>query len=322
MNNNDELIKKLKSLGIIPVISIDDSRDSIPLAEALIEGGLPCAEITFRTEAAKDSISMITKQMPSLLVGAGTILNIEQVKIAFDAGAKFIVSPGINLKVVKYCTENNIPIIPGIATPTELELAIELGLDTVKFFPAEGNGGLEYLKAISAPYNKMKFIPTGGITEKNLLTYLAFDKVTACGGSWMVKKEMISNKLFDEIKMKTKEAVQLMLGFTIEHIGINSVNENDALTNAQKVSEYFNFTIKNGNSSIFAGTQIEFIKQVYLGKHGHIAVGTNFIDRALAYLERLGIEINSNTIKEKNGKIISVYLKEEIGGFAFHLLQK
>ncbi len=315
------ILEQLKLIGIIPVIAIDNADDAEPLAQALIDGGLPCAEVTFRTAAAKEAITRIAKKFPSMLVGAGTVLNIDQVKTAVDAGVKFIVSPGLNPKVVEYCIANKIPITPGTATPSDVERAIELGLDTVKFFPAEGNGGLPYLKAISGPYNKMKFIPTGGIDETNILSYLKFDKIIACGGSWMVKQDMIAKKQFDEIKKLTARAVQLMLGFDLKHIGMNNANDNEALSNAAAMSQLFNFPIKDGNSSLFAGTQVEFMKQPYLGAHGHIAIGTNFIDRAVAYFERMGVKILSDTKKEKDGKLIAVYLEKEIGGFAIHLLQ-
>ncbi len=315
------VLDQLQLIGIVPVIAIDNADDAEPLAQALIDGGLPCAEVTFRTAAAKEAIKRMAKKFPSMLVGAGTVLTIDQVKTAVDAGVKFIVSPGLNPKVVEYCVVNKIPIIPGTATPSDVERAIELGLDVVKFFPAEGNGGLPYLKAISGPYNRMKFIPTGGIDETNILSYLRYDKIIACGGSWMVKQEMIAKKQFDEIKKLTACAVQLMLGFDIKHVGINNKNDVDAMSNATAISMLFNFPVKDGNSSVFAGTQVEFMKQPSLGAHGHIAIGTNFIDRAVAYFEREGVMTLPETKKEKNGKLIAVYLEKEIGGFAIHLLQ-
>ena len=205
----NKIFDEIGAYKIIPVIVIDDSANAIPLANALIEAELPVAEVTFRTKAAKESIKLIAKTFPDLLLGAGTVLTIDQVKDAVDSGAKFIVSPGLNPKVVEYCVENNIPITPGIATPSEIERALEYNLDVVKFFPAEALGGLNYLKAISAPYGNLRFIPTGGIDEKNLLSYLQFPKVLACGGSWMVKSELISNKKFDEIKKLSSSALSI-----------------------------------------------------------------------------------------------------------------
>lgn len=203
------VLDQLNKIKVIPVVAINDAADAAPLADALIEGGLPCAEITFRTDAAADAIKEMAKR-ENMLVGAGTVLTIDNVKQAVDNGATFMVSPGFNPKVVQYCVENNIPITPGTSNPTDIEMALEFGLKVVKFFPAEAFGGLKTLKAISAPYGMLRFIPTGGIDTSNILDYLAFPKVLACGGSWMVKGDLIDGKKFDEIRSLTKEAVELV----------------------------------------------------------------------------------------------------------------
>jgi len=319
---SNEIIKKIGELGIVPVVKIDDAKDAVPLAEALIKGGLPVAEITFRTAAAEEAIRNITKSVPDVLVGAGTVLNVEQVKRAVDAGARFIVSPGFNPRVVEYCIKEQIAITPGCSNPTDIGAALEFGLDVVKFFPSEASGGLKALKAMSAPYSMVKFIPTGGISADNLVEYLSFSKVLACGGSWMVKDELIRKGDFDEITRLVREAVNLMLGFDMAHIGINAADAQESLEVAKKFSSIFSMPLKEGNSSNFAGTCIEVNKSVGLGRNGHIAIKTNSITRAMAYLERKGIEIDMNTAKYSDGAIIAVYLKEEIGGFAVHLLQK
>ena len=206
----EELLKQIECMGILPVIKLNDAKDAVPLAKALCEGGLPCAEVTFRTDAAKESIAAMTKAYPKMLVGAGTVLNAEQVDEAVEAGAKFIVSPGLNPTIVKYCIEKNIPITPGVATPSEMEQAIELGLNLVKFFPAEPSGGLAMINAVAAPYTMLKFMPTGGINPTNVKDYLNSDKIFACGGSWMVKGNLINNGDFDKIKELTKEAVNIV----------------------------------------------------------------------------------------------------------------
>ena len=206
---NDTLVQIGKT-GIVPVVVLNNASDAEPLAEALINGGLPCAEVTFRTEAAEDSIKLMSKKFPEMFVGAGTVLTTEQVDRAIGAGAKFIVSPGFNPKVVEYCLKNNYPITPGIMTPTELEMALGFGLDVVKFFPAENAGGLKMIKAMSAPYTMMKFMPTGGINAANVGEYLACDKILACGGSWMVKGDLISAGKFDEIEKLTAEAAAIV----------------------------------------------------------------------------------------------------------------
>lgn len=206
----NEVLKNLGQYGIVPVVVLNDSKDAKPLADALCEGGLACAEVTFRTEAAAESIRIMTEKHPEMMVGAGTVLTIQQVDEAVAAGAKFIVSPGLNPKIVSYCMEKNIPITPGVATPSEMEQAIELGLNLVKFFPAEPSGGLSMINAVSAPYTMLKFMPTGGINPTNVKEYLKSDKIFACGGSWMVKGNLIDEGNFDKIKELTKEAVEIV----------------------------------------------------------------------------------------------------------------
>lgn len=195
--------------AVVPVVVLDDAEDAAPLAEALIKGGLPCAEVTFRTEAAEESIRIMNKKYPDMLVGAGTVLTTEQVDRAVAAGAKFIVSPGFDPEIVDYCLEKKIPVFPGCISPSEVAQAVKRGLKVVKFFPAEQAGGLAMLKAMAAPYTMLKFMPTGGINTKNLKEYLGFSKILCCGGSWMVKGDMIKNKEFDKITEMTKEAVEL-----------------------------------------------------------------------------------------------------------------
>ena len=206
----NEVLEKLGQYGIVPVVVLNDSKDAAPLADALCDGGLSCAEVTFRTEAAADSIRIMTEKHPEMLVGAGTVLTTKQVDEAVEAGAKFIVSPGLNPTIVKYCIEKNIPITPGVATPSEMEQAIELGLNLVKFFPAEPSGGLAMINAVAAPYTMLKFMPTGGINPDNVKDYLNSDKIFACGGSWMVKGNLINDGNFDKIKELTKEAVNIV----------------------------------------------------------------------------------------------------------------
>lgn len=206
----NEVLKKIGQTGIVPVVVLNEVKDAVPLAQSLINGGLPCAEVTFRTDAAQQSIAEISKNFPQMFVGAGTVLTTEQVDRAVDAGAKFIVSPGFNPKVVEYCLKKEYPITPGIMTPTELEMALGFGLDVVKFFPAENAGGLKMIKAMAAPYTMMKFMPTGGINPENVREYLQCDKILACGGSWMVKGDLIKSGNFSEIEKLTTQAAQIV----------------------------------------------------------------------------------------------------------------
>ena len=205
-----EFLERIGEIGIVPVVVLNDVKDAEPLAQALCDGGLPCAEVTFRTDAAEESIRRMTESFPDMLVGAGTVLTIDQVDRAVAAGAKFIVSPGLNPKIVKYCNEKGVLIIPGCANPSDVEQAIENGLSVVKFFPAEQAGGLNYIKAIAAPYTGLKFMPTGGINPKNVRSYLAYDKILACGGSWMVKGDLVQAGEFDKVRELVKEAVEIV----------------------------------------------------------------------------------------------------------------
>lgn len=318
----NDVLKKIGELGLVPVVKIERAEDALPLGKALIKGGLPVAEITFRTAAAEEAIATLTRELPELLVGAGTVLTVDQVKRAVGAGAKFIVSPGFNPKVVDYCIEHDIPVTPGLNNPTVLEEALEKGLGVVKFFPAESSGGLKFLKDMAAPYSGVRFIPTGGINADNLTSYLAYDRVHACGGSWMVKADLISSGKFDEVTRLAKEAVSKLLGFEFAHLGINEESEEKALGTANDLSELFSFPVRVGTSSVFAGTGFEVTKKPFRGKKGHIAIATNNIDRAVAYLKRNGVPIVPETAKEKAGKLQSVYVDKEVSGFAIHLLQK
>ena len=203
------IAEQFTGFGVVPVVVLNDVKDALPLAKALVEGGLPCAEVTFRTEAAEESIRQMVKEYPEMLVGAGTVLTIEQVDRAVNAGAKFIVSPGFDPEIVDYCLENNIPVFPGCITPSEIAQAVKRGLKIVKFFPAEQFGGVAMIKALAAPYTMVKFMPTGGISAKNLKDYLECDKIICCGGSWMVKGDLIKAGEFDKIRELTEEAVKL-----------------------------------------------------------------------------------------------------------------
>ena len=201
--------EKIAELGVVPVVVLNDANDAAPLAKALMDGGLPCAEVTVRTAAAEESIRRMTTECPDMFVGAGTVLTIDQVDRAVAAGAKFIVSPGFDPEIVDYCIEKEIPIFPGTVTPSEVAQAVKRGLKVVKFFPAEQFGGISTIKALAAPYVGIKFMPTGGVSAKNLRDYLECDKIVACGGSWMVKGELVKAGDFDKIRELTKEAVAL-----------------------------------------------------------------------------------------------------------------
>lgn len=316
----NEILKEISRIGIVPVVKIDNAKDAVPLADALIKGGLPCAEVTFRTAAAEEAIALMTKEFPEMLVGAGTVLTTEQVDKAVGAGAKFIVTPGFNETVVKYCVERNIPITPGCPSTSDIEAALALGLDVVKFFPAENLGGINMIKALAAPYVGVKFMPTGGINAKNINSYLDCDKILACGGSWMVKDTLINEGKFDEIEALTKEAVANMLGFKLSHLAINCEDEAKAKAVADMFTLCFNFSQREIPVSYFCTEEIEVMKFNGRGTMGHIAVKTNYMDKAVAYLERKGIALDYESAQyDAKGNMTFIYLKEEFGGFAVHM---
>lgn len=205
-----DILEQLAGYGVVPVVVLNRAEDAKPLAEALCNGGLKCAEVTFRTDAAEESIKIMSENFPEMLVGAGTVLTIDQVDRAVAAGAKFIVSPGFDPEIVDYCISKNIVVLPGCITPSEVAQGVKRGLKVLKFFPAEQAGGLDMIKAMAAPYTMVKFMPTGGINAKNLPDYLGCNKIAACGGSWMVKADLVDNKEYDKIEAMTKEAVDLV----------------------------------------------------------------------------------------------------------------
>ncbi len=319
----NDIVQKIYEIGIVPVIAINDADKAVPLAKALVAGGLPVAEVTFRTAAAEQAIKNIVKEVPEMLVGAGTVLTKDQVDRAKNAGCKFMVSPGFNPEITKYALDNGVAFMPGTATPGEMEQAMSMGLDVVKFFPAEQNGGVAKLKAVAGPYKTLRWMPTGGVNAKNLMDYLSFDKIVACGGTWMVPAKLIDEGNWEEITRLTKEAVTNMLGFNIVHIGINTENEDAALKAAKTFEALFGMNYAAGNSSVFCSNkEIEIMKKPGRGKNGHLAVGTNTIDRAIAHLQAAGVEFEESSRTVKNGKTVGIYIKEEICGFAIHLLQK
>ncbi|NLM61446.1 MAG: bifunctional 4-hydroxy-2-oxoglutarate aldolase/2-dehydro-3-deoxy-phosphogluconate aldolase [Clostridiales bacterium] len=318
----ERLFEKLTRIGIIPVVKIDNADSALGLADALSAGGLPCAEITFRTNAAADAIRIISEKRPDFLVGAGTVLTVDQVKTAVDAGAGFMVSPGLNPKVVTYCIQNGIPVIPGVSSAGDIEAALDLGLSRLKFFPAEAAGGIAFLKALQGPYGMVKFMPTGGINSGNVTQYLALKNVFACGGSWMVDSKLISEGSFHSIEQLTKQAVSVMHGFRLAHVGINADDDAQAESIAGLICSMFDLPLIRKPESFFSGDYIEVMRERGFGRNGHIAIRCNSLKRAMFYLENKGIEFNREGYRvDANGNITVAYFKDEIGGFALHLVE-
>lgn len=318
-----DIYQRLKRTGILPIITVDDADDALPLAKALSDGGLTSAEFTFRTAAAEEAISIAAKALPSMLIGAGTVLTTEQVERAEGAGARFIVTPGLNPEIVEHCQKKELPIFPGVSTASDIDLAVRLGLSVVKFFPAETTGGLANIKALAAPFTKMQFIPTGGVNAKNLNAYLAYERVFACGGSWMIDRKLVKAKDFDGITRLAKEAVDTMLAFEFAHIGINEANNDDAEITARFFCDAFSFEYIPKQPSIFSGGALEIMRNGGKGKCGHIGFFTDNVERAIFHLQARGYEFDAATARvDSNSERTFIYFEGEIGGFAVHLVQR
>ena len=260
-----EIVKQLGQIGLVPVLSIDDPDKAVALGEALSAGGLPCAEITFRTAAAEESIRRISEALPDMLVGAGTVLTTEQVDRAVAAGSRFIVSPGLNPKIVSYCLERNIPVVPGTSCPSDMEKAQELGLDTVKFFPAEPSGGLKAIKAMAAPYTALSFMPTGGINAQNVASYLAYSRIVCCGGSWMVPGDLLKKGDFEGIRKLTEQALLASLDMTFEPAKDGPVIRTLSVSRAMRYLASHGYTFADGSTEteacIMAPIQARLLKK-------------------------------------------------------------
>ena len=315
--------QKLCEVGIIPVVVIDDVKDALPLAKALYEGGIKAAEVTFRTEAAADAIKAMSDAYPDMLVGAGTVLTPAQADKAKANGAKFIVSPGLNPIVVRHCQEIGVEIVPGVSSASEIEQAMSLGLDTVKFFPAEAAGGIPMLKSLCAPYKNIKFMPTGGLNEKNFIDYLALDCVFCAGGGFVANTKLVKEGNFDKIRQIAQETVKTMHGFKIVHVGINAGSADNAYDIAKMFAPFCLEINRDTDAGMFLNNDIEIMKKPWYGEKGHIAIACNNIKRAEAYLKSIGVKfIEESKNIDAKGNYKAVYIDGDIAGFAVHLVQK
>ena len=309
-----DITKRIADIGIIPVVKLSEAEQAAPLCRALLAGGLPLAEITFRTAAAEEAIRIAAREVPQVLVGAGTVTSVDQADRAMAAGARFIVTPGFNNAVVRHCIDKGYPIYPGCPTTSDIELAREMGLRVVKFFPAEAMGGIKTIQAVSAPYPEMRFIPTGGVSEKNLAQYTASPKVAAVGGSWMVPADAVDRGDFAAVEALTRGAVRAMHGFCIHHVAFNCGSPEKAEETARVFERLFGWPYIPGEGADHAGRFIETMKGQARGATGHIAVGVNDMVRARAYLEAMGA-----AFAEGGGANVA-WLQEEVFGFALQLI--
>ena len=283
----NSVLQRVYEIGIIPVIAFNSVDEALPLCKALMAGGLPAAEVTFRTACAEDCIKKIHEELPDMLLGAGTVLTKDQADRAMAAGASFIVAPGFDPEVCQHVIDKGGIMMPGTATAGEMQQAMNMGCEVVKFFPAEANGGVDKLKNIGAALKTCK------------------------AGAW------------DEITAMSREAVDVMLGLELGHIGINCADEAEAAKTAETIANLLSMAVKVGNSSIFVGKkEFEIMKKPGRGTNGHIAILTNNVDRAIYHLGQRGVKFDMDSKNVKDGKTIAIYFADEIAGFAFHLVQR
>ncbi len=318
----DDIVKQIGLLGLVPVIQLNEPEKAVPLAKALMAGGLPIAEVTFRAAGAASAIGAIAEHMPQVLVGAGTVLSPQQAEEAIAAGARFVVSPGLNPQVVTRCLEKGVAVIPGCASPSDMEAAMALGLSTVKFFPAEQAGGLPYLKAVSGPYPGLHFMATGGIGLHNLGAYLNCPAVCACGGSWMVKPEAVAACDWASISRLCRQAVDSMLAFRLHHIGLHCSGEAEAGEFTSHFGNLFGLLPSHATGSGPSCEMLACMKKGRPGSQGHIAIGTPSLARAVYHLKLRGADIDegSRTVDE-TGHSSAICLQGEYAGFALQLVE-
>ena len=317
------VLQRVYEIGIIPVIAFNDVDEAIPLCKALMDGGLPAAEVTFRTACAEECIRKIHEELPDMLLGAGTVLTNDQADRAMAAGASFVVAPGYDPNVTQHVIDKGGLMMPGTCSAGEMQQAMNQGCEAIKFFPAEANGGVEMLKNIGAALKTAKWMCTGGVNAKNVNTYLANPQIIAVGGTWMCKSDKIKAGAWYDITAACKEAVDVMLGLELGHIGINCADDAEALKTAELLGTLLSKAVAPGNSSIFVGNkEFEIMKKPGRGTHGHIAIKCNSVDRAVYHLGQRGVKFDMDSMVNKNGKNIAIYLADEVAGFAIHLVQK
>jgi len=318
----NQILREIASYGVLPVVNVTNPDWSNPLCDALVAGGLPAIEVTLRSDNSFESLKRIAAD-DRLLVGAGTVTSLEQLDRALGCGAKFIVCPGYSQKLVDACNRLNVPIVPGCSDAGTVQAAQDSGLELVKFFPAEQLGGIAMLKALRGPFVNMQFMPTGGVNFDNLEAYLSQPFVAACGGTFLANADTLKKEDFAAVTQNCRRAVRTSLGFRLAHIGINHSSAMEATAAANRFALLFNMDTDPRGRCTFAGTAVENMNTPFYGRNGHIGFSTLSMERALAWLERIGAKINPESVtKDAKGKITCVYLAEEIGGFAMHIVER
>lgn len=317
----NEILKKLYLDGMVPAVKLENAESAAPVAKALYAGGIRNIEITFRTAAAEKAIYEIADKCPEMTVGAGTVLTAAQASAAKNAGARFIVAPGYNPKTVDWCLENGIAIVPGCSCCSDIEFALEAGLEAVKLFPVEQLGGLAYIKALSGPYSKMRYLPTGGVNLDNIADYVKNPKVLAVGGSFIAPQDAIAAGDYKRITALAEETVKRIHGFKFCHLGINCADGDEAALTAGKFNKLLGLSNDDRGGAVFTEGIFEIIKKKGRGDKGHIAVSTNNCDRAAEFIKRRGGKLIEDSCEYyPDGRLRVAYLDEDFSGFALHII--
>jgi 2-dehydro-3-deoxyphosphogluconate aldolase/(4S)-4-hydroxy-2-oxoglutarate aldolase len=316
-------IKTIFDIGLVPLVTLDNVADAVPFGKALVAGDIPIAEVTFRTNACLKSIQAMRREVPGLIVGAGTVHTVEQAKNAVNAGAEFIVTPAFNPSVIEWCIDNHIDIIPGTISPADIESAIGFGIEVCKFFPAAAYGGVKTLQALAGPFKQMKFLPTGGITYDNMNDYLNLSNVAAVGGSFMTPSTLVHTKNWQGITQNCKNVVRHLFDFTLGHVGLHVPGRKEAESIADGLCRLMLKDKKTGVDNFFVGTFAEICDHEMPGVNGHICLDTRDISRVMAYYKRHNIGINEDLcFRDDDGQIKVFFLKETVGGFSIHFRKK
>ncbi len=314
--------KRIEEIGVVPVIKIPRPDMAEKLAKALLEGGISTIEVLFRVESAVESLKRIKKTYPDMLVGAGTVMTVKQIDDAMAAGADFIVSPGYDQRLVDYCNEKGMPIIPGCSNASEIQAAYVSGLRIVKFFPADVLGGETAVKAYAGPFIGMRFMLTGGITLDNLGNLLKNEKIVACGGSFVAPAAELAAEDYDAITARCRKAIRAGLNFELAHVGINLGSAEEAEKTATLIARLFDMPVDKRTKCTFAGKAVECMNYKGYGEKGHIGFRTSSMPRAMAWLRGMGVELNEESFQyDANGNVTCAYLKDEIAGFAIHIVK-
>jgi 2-dehydro-3-deoxyphosphogluconate aldolase/(4S)-4-hydroxy-2-oxoglutarate aldolase len=319
-----DTMERIGATGLVPVVVINNADDAVAAAEALLAGGIDVMEITMRTEAGLQAIKNVAQGCPEMLVGAGTVLTLEKCQQAVEAGAKFIVSPGFNEKIVAWCVEHDVPVTPGCVTPTEIEAALAYGLRVLKFFPAGTYGGVKGCKSLHGPYKSanISFIPTGGVNNDNLADFADKPFIHAVGGSWLCSTEDIDNHDFAAITRSAKTSVDVLLGFELVKVSIWQDHQDQAQSAAARLTQAFGFRAGTTDQTAPSGPEIEFSPSTDSGRRGSLTIRTNRLDRAIHHLGKRGFSIDETTATYQGSKLLAVSLKEAFGGFEVRLVQK